>query len=63
MKKTTKSGLIVLIIFLIAVGAYTFYTIKGMGNDSKTTLSASGTYRVAEDSDSEEVVDLEDDAL
>ena len=54
MKKTTKSGLIVLIIFLIAVGAYTFYTIKGMNSDSKTSVSssASNTYRVAEDSDS-----------
>lgn len=52
MKKTTKSGLIVLIIFLIAVGAYTFYTIKGMGNSSSTTASSSDTYRVAEDSDS-----------
>ncbi len=52
MKKTTKSGLIVLIIFLIAVAAYTFYTIKGMGNSSSTTASSSDTYRVAEDSDS-----------
>ena len=52
MKKTTKSGLIVLIIFLIAVGAYTFYTIKGMGNGSSTAISSSNTYRVAEDSDS-----------
>lgn len=54
MKKTTKSGLIVLIIFLIAVGAYTFYTIKGMNSDSKTSVSssASNKYRVAEDSDS-----------
>lgn len=52
MKKTTRSGLIVLIIFLIAVGAYTFYTIKGMGSDTKATASSSSTYRVAEDSDS-----------
>ena len=52
MTKTTRSGLIVLIIFLIAVGAYTFYSIKGINQDTTSIGSSSGTYRVAEDSDS-----------
>ncbi len=51
MTKTTRSGLIVLIIFLIAVGAYTFYSIKGINQDTTSIGSSSGTYRVAEDSD------------
>ena len=52
MKKTTKSGLIVLIIFLLAIAAYTAYTIWGMNRDSSKISSSSGTYRVAQDSDS-----------
>lgn len=52
MTKTTKSGLIVLIIFLIAVGAYTFYSIKGINHDTTSSDSSSNTFRVAEDSDS-----------
>ena len=52
MTKTTRSGLIVLIIFLIAVGAYTFYSIKGINQDTTSIGSSSNTYRVAEDSDS-----------
>ena len=50
MKKTTRSGLIVLIIFLIAIGAYTVFTLKGISGDSKITINSSDTYRVAEDS-------------
>ena len=52
MKKTTRSGLIVLIIFLIAIGAYTVFTLKGISGDSKITINSSDTYRVAEDSES-----------
>ena len=52
MKKTTKSGLIVLIIFLIDIGAYTVFTLKGITGDSKITINSSDTYRVAEDSES-----------
>lgn len=50
MKKTTKSGLIVLILLVIAIAGYTVYTLKNMNNDNLIKLSTSDTYRVAEDS-------------
>ena len=50
MKKTTKSGLIVLILLVIAIAGYTVYTLKNMNNDNHIKLSTSDTYRVAEDS-------------
>lgn len=52
MKKTTKSGLIVLILFLIAIAVYVFFSFKGFTGDSKVAINSSNTYRVAEDSES-----------
>ena len=53
MKKTTKSGLIVLILLLIGIAAYTVYSVLDIQNsDSIKTASDSASYRVAEDSDS-----------
>ena len=51
MTKTTKSGLIVLIIFLIATAAYTVYSLTDFGRSSHVTADSSNTYRVAEDSE------------
>ena len=51
MTKTTKSGLIVLIIFLIAVCGYTVFTLRGVIGNSKITINSSESYRVAEDSE------------
>lgn len=51
MKKSTKSGLVVLILLLICIGGYTGYTIWNMNRDSSPAVASSGTYRVAEDSD------------
>ena len=53
MKKTTKSGLIVLILLLVCVAGYIGYTIWDMNkDDSSNAVTGTGTYRVAEDSDS-----------
>ena len=52
MKKSTKSGLIVLILLLIGIGGYIGYTIWDMDKDSSyKSVSGSGSYRIAEDSD------------
>lgn len=52
MKKTTKSGLIVLILLILGITGYTFYTIKNMDkDDSAYTAVSPGSYRIAEDSD------------
>ncbi len=51
MKKTTKSGLIVLILLILAVGGYCVYSILKMDNKAAAYNSeASANYRVAEDS-------------
>ena len=50
MKKTTRSGIIVLVLLLIAVGAYTVYEIRGLNFDSNARVSSTNSYRVAEDS-------------
>ena len=50
MKKTTKSGLIVLILLLIAIAAYTVYEIRGLNGVSDVKVTSSDSYRVAEDS-------------
>ena len=50
MKKTTKSGLIVLILLLIVIAGYVFYIIHGMNFNSNIKVTASDSYRVAEDS-------------
>ena len=50
MKKTTKSGLIVLILLLIAIAAYTVYEIRGLSGVSDVKVTSSDSYRVAEDS-------------
>ncbi len=54
MKKTTKSGLIVLILLLIAIAGYIVYSIIDINKteSGSTITSSSGSYRVAEDSDS-----------
>ena len=53
MKKTTKSGLIVLILLLAVMAAYVGYTIWNMNNNrASATGSSVISYRVAEDSDS-----------
>ena len=52
MKKSTKSGLIVLIMLLIIIGGYVGYTVWKMNqNISSNVQSANGSYRIAEDSD------------
>ena len=52
MKKSTKSGLIVLIMLLIIIGGYVGYTVWKMNQDiSSNVQSANGSYRIAEDSD------------
>ena len=51
MKKTTKSGLIVLIIFLIATVGYTLFTIQKSFSSENLKTAGADTYRVAEDSD------------
>ena len=52
MKKTTRSGLIVLILMLIGMGLYTAYTIFRMnGGRLFRSINATETFRVAEDSD------------
>ncbi len=52
MKKSTKSGLFVLIIFLIFIAGYTLYTIRSSFIKDNLRNSTTDTYRVAEDSDS-----------
>ena len=54
MKRATKSGLIVLILLILAIIAYTVYTVLDMDKNESfnVTSSSSGSYRVAEDSDS-----------
>ena len=52
MKKTTRSGLIVLILMLVGMGLYTAYTIFRMnGGRLFRSINATETFRVAEDSD------------
>ena len=52
MKRAVKSGLIVLILLIIGIAAYTVFTILNMDNGESVNLtSSSGSYRVAEDSD------------
>ena len=52
MKKTTRSGLIVLILMLVGMGLYTAYTIFRMnGGRLFRSVTSTETYRVAEDSD------------
>ncbi len=53
MKKTTKSGLIVLIILLVCIAGYIGYTVWNMNRgDTSVSAASSGSYRIAEDSDS-----------
>jgi len=53
MKRAKKSGLIVLILLIIAVAGYTVYSVLDLNKgDSINLSSSSGSYRVAEDSDS-----------
>ena len=48
MKNTTKSGIIVLVIMIIAVTGYSIYTIKGQDNYYGNALQSTGSsYRVA----------------
>ena len=51
MKKTTKSGLIVLILLLAGIGLYTAYTIRQNNTDSSSNADYD-SYRVAADSGS-----------
>ena len=52
MKNTTKSGIIVLVIMIIAVTGYSIYTIKGQDNYYGNALQSTGSsYRVAETSE------------
>ena len=52
MKNTTKSGIIVLVILILAVTGYSIYTIKGQDSTFDFTLKSSGSsYRVAETSE------------
>ena len=53
MKRTTKSGLIVLILLIIGLAAYIAYTVMNInkGEDVSLSLGSTGNYRVAEDSD------------
>ena len=50
MKKSTKSGLLVLILLLICIAGYICYQIWDMNKDSTSVSGNSGSYRVAEDS-------------
>ena len=50
MKNTTKSGLVVLILLLIAIAGYTVYTIRNMNDEGNITITKSDSYRVGEDS-------------
>ena len=50
MRKTTKSGLIVLILLIIAITGYTLYEIRGIKNEANSKVASSNSYRVAEDS-------------
>lgn len=52
MKKSTKSGLIVLILLVCAIVAYSVYTFRNSDNEVSFKPSEISTYRVAEDSDS-----------
>ena len=53
MKKSTTSGLIVLILLIIGIGAYTAFTIiQDKDISIKNTTASSPSYRVGEDSDS-----------
>ncbi len=55
MKKSTKSGLLVLILLLLCAGGYTAYSVYKIykGEPSASIASSStGSYRVSEDSDS-----------
>jgi len=60
MKKTTKSGLIVLILLLIAIAAYTVYEIRELNGDSGIKVTSTDSYRVAEDSKSYDAVAAKD---
>lgn len=60
MKKTTKSGLIVLILLLIAIATYTVYEIRGLNGDSGIKVTSTDSYRVAEDSKSYDAVAAKD---
>lgn len=52
MKKSAKSGLIVLILLLLCIGGYITFTILHDNTDSVTrTTASSSSYRVGEDSD------------
>ena len=52
MKKSTKSGLIVLILLLLVIAGYVVYTVMDFNKGSSVkTTSSSGSYRVAEDSE------------
>ena len=50
MKKSTKSGLLVLILLLICIAGYICYQIWDMNKGSTSVSGNSGSYRVAEDS-------------
>ena len=53
MKKTTKSGLIVLILLILGISGYTAYSIFSIKDtDSSPVIASAGNYRVGEDSDS-----------
>ncbi len=52
MKKTTKSGLIVLILLILGIAAYTTYTIVQDKDISLKATASSSSYRVAENSNS-----------
>ena len=53
MKKSAKSGLIVLILLILVIAAYTSFTILRTGkSDSAKLASSQSSYRVAEDSES-----------
>ena len=53
MKKSAKSGLVVLILLILAIAGYTTFTIVKAGKgDSITVASFQGSYRVGQDSES-----------
>ena len=52
MKKTVKSGIIVLVLLIVVIAGYTGYSIWKQKGNTISIKSESGSYRVAEDSDS-----------
>ena len=52
MKRATKSGLIVLILLVLGITGYTVYTVLDMNEHEPISISSSGSFRVAEDSES-----------